>query len=904
MKAMMRTVTRLTAAAVAAALAVAVGGRAALAQPAAAPTPAPSAEERLVILSEDSLWRWIDCGGDPWVRGADGNLARRKLRGKTAWGEQPASSPLPPAEWTGVDYDDSGWVRCRPNDFGLARELTPMFGTNLIAVRTRFEVKDPAQAGELHLSLAYSGGVVVYVNGKEAARGNVPAGDKAGPDAPAEDHPIEAMLTPDGKQWLSRGSKAHADRLALRTRKLDVKIAPQLLRKGANVLAIENHSAPLLESTLKARGEYESAPWAPIGLTAIQLTAPRGAAVVANTARPAGVQVWNSLPWETLSVSSYGDPQEPLRPIAVSGARNGAFSGRLVVSSGQEIRGLKATVADLVHADKAAKIPASAVRVRCAQPWAPGDFAYNYPGRRDGFDGLLDGIPATVAVDPNKTADPKTGGTGRGGKPAPGAVAPLWFTVRVPKDARPGRYEGAVTVAADGLPATTVPLVLTVSDWTVPEPVNFRSSVCSYSLPESLAQYYGVPLWSDRHFELMGKSLALMAELNARHVIVNLSIDWYGLGGNRETEVRWIKQPDGSFKHDFSVLDKHLDLVAKTIGKPSVLRFNCWVAAAKPYDRKKWAEEDVYAEGSGGFVTALDPATGKTEKMKQPCPGTPESLAFWKPVLDEIRKKVEARGSTGSPPEALSSSKGGWWDVTCVGHSEYVGGMSQDVIDNYKQIWPDGLWAFTAHGASRGEPRLSAEGCWGLPTARPRGYRLLLDPKWTRWRYYAARSGHEPYRQLADYRHAQERCITAGLDGGQLGADIFALKGNNWKSGGKYGYECVHRSGCGPDTEGCRAILAPGADGPIATERFEVYREGVVIAEAILFLQRAIEEKKIGGDLEQRVGQCLDERAAPLEWYDGASCRPRIYRFMHGWIQERDAKLLALCGEVAGKLGK
>jgi hypothetical protein len=852
----------------------------------AAPTANPGSH--VTILNEESLWRWCDSGGDPWVRAADGKLARKKLWGKTAWGDQPASSPLPPADWAGVDFDDSGWVRCRPNDYRLARELSPMFGTGLIVARGRFEVKDPAQAGELQLSLTYSGGVVVYVNGKEAARGNIPA-EQTGPDAPAEDHPVEAMLTPDGKQWLTRGSKAQADRLVLRERKLDVKIGSQLLRKGANVLAIENRSSPLLETTLKARGEYENAPWAPVGLLAVQLKAPRGSAVVANTARPAGVQAWNCLPWETVDVFSYGDPQEPLRPVAIHAARNGTASGRLTVSSGQEIRGLKATATDLVQGDKAGKIPASAVRVRCAQPWAPQDFGYNYPGRRDGFDGLLDAIPPTVAVDPNKVVDPKAAGTGPSWKRAPGAVAPLWFTVQVPKDAKPGKYEGTVTVTAEGLPPTTVPLHLTVSDWTLPEPKDYRSSVCSYSLPESLARQYNVPLWSDRHLELMGKSLALMAELNARQVIVNLSIDWYGLGGNQESEVRWIKQADGSFKHDFSVFDKHLDLAAKTIGKPLTLRLNCWVAAAKPYDRKKWAEEDVYSEPNGGFVTALDPATGKTERMKQPCPGTPESLAFWKPVLDEIRKKVEARG---------------WWDVTCVGHSEYVGGLSPDVIDNYKKIWSDGLWAFTAHGAARGEPRLSAEGCWGLPQPRPRGYRLLLDPKWTKWKYYAARAGHEPYRQLADYRHAQERCITSSLDGGQLGADIFAFKGKSWASGRNFSYECVHRSGCGPDTEGCPAILAPGAEGPIATERFEMYREGVVMAEAVIFLQRAIEEKKIAGDLAQRVGQCLDERAAPLEWYAGGSCQPRIYRFMNAWIQERDAKLLALCGEVAKTTGK
>ncbi|MCX7805546.1 MAG: hypothetical protein N3A38_10205, partial [Planctomycetota bacterium] len=366
-----------------------------------APAPGQDAGSYTDILNENSLWRWCDSGGDPWVRTTDGKLVRRKLGGKTAWGDQPNSSPLPPADWAGVDFDDSGWVRCRASNYGVAYELKPMFGTTMIAVRGKFEVRDPARAGELELSLTYSGGVVVYMNGKEVAKGHIP-GDKPGLDAPAEDHPIEAMVTPDGKQWLTRGSKAQAAQLALRERKLDVKIAPQFLRRGANVLAIANRASPLLEATLKARGEYENAPWTPVGILGLRLKAPPGSVVVPNTARPAGIQVWNCMPWDTIDVFSYGDPQEPLRPITIHGARNGTFSGRLMVSSGQEIRGLKVTVTDLMHAGRSGRIPASAVRVRCAQPWVPGEFAYNHPGRRDGFDGLADGVPATVAADPNK----------------------------------------------------------------------------------------------------------------------------------------------------------------------------------------------------------------------------------------------------------------------------------------------------------------------------------------------------------------------------------------------------------------------------------------------------------------------------------------------------------------------
>ena len=41
----------------------------------------------------------------------------------------------------------------------------------LICLRGKFEVKDPAQVKSCRLSLEYLGGVVVYVNGKEARKG-------------------------------------------------------------------------------------------------------------------------------------------------------------------------------------------------------------------------------------------------------------------------------------------------------------------------------------------------------------------------------------------------------------------------------------------------------------------------------------------------------------------------------------------------------------------------------------------------------------------------------------------------------------------------------------------------------------------------------------------------------------
>jgi hypothetical protein len=142
---------------------------------------------------------------------------------------------------------------------------------------------------------------------------------------------------------------------------------------------------------------------------------------------------------------------------------------------------------------------------------------------------------------------------------------------------------------------------------------------------------------------------------------------------------------------------------------------------------------------------------------------------------------------------------------------------------------------------------------------------------------------------LTILRDIDEEEIMSGHDGvSDFGADLFPVKMGNDRR-----YYCLGNGrGTGGPNDSTRMLLAPGPDGAIATERFEMFREGAELSEAILSIERALQEKKISGDLEQRAGRCLDERAEAFlrNWADG-----RL---------ERDEKLLALAGEVAAQLGK
>ena len=855
------------------------GPPAAAAQADAAGGSAPPAQAGKVILSNESYLRAFLVFKTPVFITKDGQV--KVALEPVAKDPKPLldyQSPPPPADWTKVEFDDFAWDRQRaPIEIAPGGQTGHSQGArftappnSLICLRGKFLVDDPAKAQDLRLSLEYVGGAVVYVNGEELTRGHIPAGPVKA-DTLAEKYPDDLYCEPDG-MYLADAKKNPAG-FARRYRRLaDVAVPAKLLKKGTNVLAVDIHRAPINEAAIAAKriawpgdGMYTvPGMWATAGLKGLSLSSTSAAGVVPNVARPKGVQVWNVAPFGTVTAFDYGDPGDPL-PIVVAAAKNAVFSGRLVVSSDQAIKGLKVAASDLKQTAGGATLPASAVRVRYAKPAVPAE-CWTPPQR---FNGLADTVPAEVPVSAVKGANA-------------GAVASLWFTVRVPKDAKAGTYEGTVTVEAEGLKPTAVPFRVTVSDWTMSDPKDFRQHHLIFVSQEAVAKHYGVPLWSDKHFELMGKSLALLAEVNSREIPINLGTDFYGRLGNEETMVRWVRQADGSFKYDWTVFDKYCDLVAKTTGKPLPLRLNCWGESDK--DGKNTVVKSV---------SVFDPATGKITTMDQPPIGTDESIAFWKPVVDEALKKLEARG---------------WLDVSSFGHNSYCYHPKPQVVSAAKKIWPNGVWSYTAHNGTLGGAFVGTEKgvtmpikvsvcVWTEGRLAPRGYAALLKPRPSIW-CDTARTRHRDYSPLIVVRNLPEEVIMRGQDGaGDFGGDLFPVKNQ------RGGYMCLGNGrGTGGPGAAQVAILAPGPDGAISTERFETFREGTELGEALLFLEKSLQDKKISGDLAQKVNRYLDERSEVFirYWYER---RPgtwdATYRLTPPGLAERDARLLALCAEVA-----
>jgi hypothetical protein len=813
-------------------------------------------------------------------------------------GPEPAAaffSPKPAANWAAATFDDSSWMRAQWPVPGLigpvtGHENSPFilrpYETAVVYARGRFQIADPTKVTVCRFSLDYWGGVVVYVNGKEVARQHLPAG-AGNPDEVAEDYPEQAWVQADGKLLpMPQHASQNRERTKLRERHLkDVEIPATLLRKGVNVVAVEVHAAPVnFKGVTKAGSEVG---WPPIGLLSAELTVSPATAAVAATPRSKGLRVWNCAPCETLTIYDSGGPNEPLRPITITAARNSVFSGRLAVGADQAIKGLKVGVTQLTQGKGAAPIPASAVRVRYATLASP-EKSWVAPHR---FDGLLDAIPAEIPVTTSRPQEfgfytltlqgrqaapgeivPRWGSDSTILRPwVPGAVASLWFTVRVPRDAAPGLYEGVASISADGCAATDVPLRVTVTDYLMPDPADWQLQNFLCHSDEEVARHYEVPRWSDRHFELMGKARGLMAEVNSRQTEAFLVVDYHGPDGNPESLVRWVKQANGSVKHDFTIFDAYLDMVAKYVGKPRSLRLS------------------VFCEGMNqapfpDSVSVLDPATGKVEKTNfaslYPANVKDPAAAFWKPVFEAIRKKVKDRG---------------WLEQTTFGLS-----TSWGVSGDYPEVagsWPGAEWSYSSHSGDRGMKIgdmvvRHASTVWGCP--RPtlrRGIPVALPQPRRETLVSTYRANLYDDSLLPLCRGIGEEMVRSGMDGvGDFGVDMFPLRR---PAGGYYVLTVGRGLNWGWLGRSTVALLYPGPDGPVATERFEAFREGMEVAEAILFIETALAEKKLSADLAARASRYLDERAEALV---GG-------RFSYRSMQAtEDAKLLELAGEVAREL--
>ncbi len=782
-------------------------------------------------------------------------------------------SDSPPQDWMNPEFDDSDWNRA-PGPLNGGYGFKQPMSHALICLRGRFLVNDPAQA-ELTLSVAFRGGLVIYLNGREIARKHLPGGALTA-DSLADIYPFEAYTTPEGKYLHRSVDHRHKERYQLRIRKLaGLVLPPEYLRNGTNVLALQIHRAPVHESFLKVAERWKGA-WSHVGMVSLELKAARPGAVVPNVDRPKGIQVWNATPMTAIFDLDYGDPCEVLGPIRIHGAQNGSFCGQVVVSSDQPLKGIQAIMSDL--RGSAGTIPASAVDVRYALPGGiENDAAERYGcPHANRFDVLAEAPPAEVPVRTKKRSAFTAG-----------AVQPIWIIVNIPADTPAGDYHGTLAVSADGLKETAVPVLVKVAGWKLPHPRDYVTFVDLIESPESVALRYEVPLWSDRHFALMEKSFKHPGRIGNKTVYIPLICHTHF--GNSESMVRYVKQADGSYKGDFSIMEKYLDLAEKYLGKPRVVCLYAWDHMAgggyfgRAFGRNKPRKVPV---------SVLDPETQKVTTFESPMyVETAEAKAFWKPSMTELMERMKKRGLEKSVMIGIFSDQR----------------PSKEMVDLWAELLPGVPWVAQSHGHAvsiHGVPVGYSSTVWQAAGAtdpdvartygwQGRGRKAQIVAEYRRDLVLSCR--------LTEHRLLAEHNIQGKQSGfGRNGIDFWpALKDKD----GKWASTLVNRYSYSNwaqlSIKTC--MLSPGPDGALSTIRFEMIREGVQECEARIFIEKALLDKthraKLGAEKAKQLQDMLDQRTRAVLW----SRNDDDWFLSSGW-QDRSARLFAAAAETKAAL--
>ena len=767
------------------------------------------------ILSETDVWRVFRV----WETPVQGTVHEHQpANGRHSQSVRP--TPHPPVDWAAVGFDDSAWLR-RNGPFHVCRRGTEGFGygeprtLSRMLLRSRFGVDNPAAAGDLELSLVFRGGAVIYLNGQEVTRLYMPEGALSD-ETPALDYPDAVWRTASGggigpiDEWAD--PEQHLDRVQQRIRNRRKIVVPAaLLRSGVNVLAIDLRRCVLPEDLPRYAGGRDG--WGTVGFINLTLVTGHPAHVKHPGETLRNVRLWNADPLDRVGLDvAAGDPFEDLHPLKLVAPRGGRASGQVVVSVPETTVDYSAAISPLRGPQ--GTITPQQVTVRFASRLHP-----PLHSAHPFYDALL---PRPVTAT---------------------ATQPVWITVEVPPEAAPGHYAGtlAVSVLRHNY---TVPVELEVADWQLPPPQEWHAMAGFWHSPFNVVHQYEVEPWSPRHLELLRPLMTMLGAAGNDVLYINAVRNTLH---NRNDTILLFRQQQDGYVPDFSAVDKYLAVYAE--------------AAAAPRGVVLYAWERGMERGRGPLPVNLRNADGSVEPGELPFFGEQGSEQTWRMVIQGLRARMDQLG----------------WDETeiwiGVGHDARP---RKATIDFFRAIAPDSRWSMFSHW--RGDPPLMngrrvlanelVIALGETPFYQSRNYGPLTGG----WDYSAgdavmlssfrgalANAGLAGYRALADAVVAGEgRNQIAGFT--RMGLDYWPIyQGLDVHGEPQYGQIWNWSGWNNLYRNNPRAIASPGPDGPVATVRYEMLREGQQEAEARIAIERVLSDPQLRAELPEALVTAANE---------------------------------------------
>ncbi len=476
-----------------------------------------------------------------------------------------------------------------------------------------------------------------------------------------------------------------------------------------------------------------------------------------------------------------------------------------------------------------------------------------------------------------------------------------------------------MTVRPGSAGAVKVPVHLDVHDFRLPDPEKVQTWVDFMQSPENLAKQYKVPMWSEKHWALIKRSMEFLAEV--KNKTLHLPVICRCNVGNSQSMIRW-KKSAGGYEPDFTLVEKYLDTALAAGLKPEVVCFQVWdYHIGLNYNREFRIGTGMYGQPTSLKKGQKDPGLqavpvtlvgAEAKEMPSPAYDDPKAEAFWKPAVDGLKEVLSKRGlektmMLGLVPDFIPK---------------------KEVTEFWTKLLPGVPWVTQAHGLAP----LRKDNIRRLYSA-PVGYattvygvHFAMDPeieRQTGWKrpdkvaYFSRFPGGATLMQLAADRTLFEKGLTAGTRGaGRLALDFFVFR-----SRAKWGKSALEHGGY--PSWGSLALgppwLAPGPNGPISTTRFEMAKEAIQECEARIFLEQALDDPekkaKLGEELAKKCRRILDERTRHIIWAQEKTTNRSPHSSMPGgpigfdWYagsdwQSRAAGLYTAAAEVARALGR
>lgn len=202
---------------------------------------------------------------------------------------------------------------------------------------------------------------------------------------------------------------------------------------------------------------------------------------------------------------------------------------------------------------------------------------------------------------------------------------PVWIAMNVPVNVKPGFYTSKINLKSSNGDNISFDIKLEVLTQQLPAAQDWKFHLDLWQNPYSVARIHNVEPWSVAHFAKMKPLFSMLG--NAGQKCVTVSLLYKPWGGQAydafDTMIKWYKKKDGTWKFDYSIMDKYIEFMAECGIKQQI---NC-------YSMIPWSNNFRY------YDEAI-----KDFKSITCQPGSKQYNDHWRPFLIDFVKHLKKKG--------------------------------------------------------------------------------------------------------------------------------------------------------------------------------------------------------------------------------------------------------------------